>query len=138
MTKTMQQLADDALSVQDACNPPGTARGVTMTKRTNKSYRKEMAKLKWDKRKRKNEALVKTVNARSVMLENKSGMKLAIHPATRPDRESDWQLTTFGADGMPFGHTNPPSFTEAVLRAVGASEHCYWNKHGYSITEVIR
>jgi len=101
-------------------------------------FRRDLAQRKWAKRKRARNALFITAGAKAVRLVNESGGQLLIHRATRTDRTSDWQLTTVSAhDGRPFGHNNPPTFQEAVLRAVGASEDCYWNEHGYEIVEVI-
>lgn len=103
------------------------------------AFRSDLAQRKLAKRKRKRNALLVTAGANAVRLINKQGGQLLIHRATRTDRTSDWQLTTISAfDGKPFGHNNPPTFEEAILRAVGCSDDCYWNEHGYEIVEVIR
>jgi hypothetical protein len=74
----------------------------------------------------------KTKGAKVVSFVNSRGGRLVIHPAVRPDAESDWQLTTIGCDGRPWGHVNPPTFQEALYRALGISEDGYWNESGYS------
>ena len=76
--------------------------------------------------------LDETQGATVVSFTNRSGFRLVIHPAVRADRESDWQLTTMGFDGRPCGHNNPPSFQEALFRAGGVSDECYWNESGYT------
>lgn len=71
--------------------------------------------------------------ARVVVFKNESGGRLVVHPAVRSDKTSDWQLTTLGPDRIPWGHNNPPTFEEAVNRAIGASDDYYWNEHGYEL-----
>lgn len=70
-----------------------------------RDFCREITQRKWDRRKRRRDALAMTEGAKGVRLENESGGQLLIHPATRPDRESDWQLTTIGPDGKPWGTT---------------------------------
>lgn len=58
--------------------------------------------------------------------------RLVLHRSTRTDTDREWQLTSIGYDGMPWGHNNPPSFEEGLFCAVGAGTVSYWNEHGYS------
>jgi hypothetical protein len=97
-----------------------------------------MAQLKLAKRKRRHEALaICTGNVKCVLLKNSSGGQLIVHRSTYPQYAGQWQLTTIDRDGRPSGHTNAPTFKEAILRAVNASNDSYWNEHGYSIVQVV-
>lgn len=80
---------------------------------------------------RRKEILEKTQGAKVVSFRNKQGGRLILHRATRQDADSDWQLSTIGYDGIPWGHNNPPSFEEGLYRAICASEDSYWNESGY-------
>ena len=101
-----------------------------------RDFRLEVAQRKLERRRRAQEALKRCDGATAVMLENKSGMKLIVHRSTYRDYAGQWQLTTIAADGRPWGHTNAPTFKEAILRAVGASRDSYWNEYGYEVTDV--
>lgn len=68
-----------------------------------------------------------------VLFRNSRGQRLLLHPATRADRTSEWQLTQLTADNQPWGHTNPPSFEEGIRRALGVSDSHLENEHGYDI-----
>jgi hypothetical protein len=78
------------------------------------------------------EILEKTAGAKVVSFVNSRGGRLVVHPAVRQDADTPWQLTTIGCDGLPWGHNNPPTFQEALYRAIGCSEDGYWNESGYS------
>lgn len=84
------------------------------------------------KMKIRQDVLAATKGAKAACFRRAAGGRLVIHPAVRQDRTSDWQLTTIGDDGLPWGHNNPPTFEEAVLRAAGVSDDYYWNETGYS------
>ena len=81
---------------------------------------------------RRQEIVEKTQGAKVVSFVNKDGGRLILHRATRTDADSDWQLSTIGYDGIPWGHNNPPSFEEGLYRAIAASEDSYWNESGYA------
>jgi hypothetical protein len=87
---------------------------------------------RFGKQARRQEILQQTNGARVVSFKNSRGGRLVVHPAVRTDAKTDWQLTTIGQDGIPWGHNNPPSFEEAIFRAIGVSEDGYWNESGYS------
>lgn len=80
---------------------------------------------------RRREILAKTQGAKVVSFRNKDGGRLILHRATQPTAESDWQLSTIGYDGIPWGHNNPPTFEEGLFRAICAAEDSYWNNSGY-------
>jgi len=101
-----------------------------------RDFRLEIVHRKLAKRKRRQHAIARTKNARAVLLVNQSGSQLIVHPSTYREYCGQWQLTTLGPDGTPWGHTNAPTFLEAILRAVGASDDYYWNEHGFEITDV--
>ena len=82
---------------------------------------------------RRQEIVAKTQGAKVVSFRNKDGGRLILHRATRTDADSDWQLSTIGFDGIPWGHNNPPSFEEGLFRAIAASEDSYWNESGYTL-----
>lgn len=64
---------------------------------------------------------------------NRSGLRMLLHPAVRSDRTSDWQLSTIGSDGRPSGHYNPDSFSDGLHQALGVHHQPYWNHHGFEI-----
>lgn len=80
---------------------------------------------------RRQEILAKTQGSKVVSFRNARGGRLILHRATRQDADSDWQLSTIGYDGIPWGHNNPPTFEEGLYRAIAASEDSYWNESGY-------
>jgi hypothetical protein len=96
----------------------------------------EVRQLRNAVRERRKDVLKRTVGAKAARFINKSGMQLLVHRSTRTDRDGDWQITSIGCDGKPWGHCCAETFEEAVLRCVGASKDTYWNEHGYSLVEV--
>lgn len=99
-------------------------------------FKLEVRQRRNDCRSRRNDAIARTNGATAARFVNKSGMQLIVHRSTRTDRDGDWQITTIGHDGKPCGHCCAESFSEAVLRCVGASKSNYWNEHGYTLAEV--
>ena len=78
------------------------------------------------------EEIMKKVDGASVVsFKANDGRRMIVHRATRTDATSEWQLSSIGYDGIPSGHENPPTFEEAVYRALGISEDGYWNWHGF-------
>lgn len=109
---------------------------TTITREDRLGYLLEVRQLRNARRDRAKDALMRTKGATVARFANKSGGQLIVHRSTRTDRDGDWQITTIGNDGRPFGHCCAETFTEAVLRCVGASKDTYWNEHGYELVEV--
>jgi hypothetical protein len=108
----------------------------TITKEERLGFLLEVRELRNARRKRAKDALKRTKGATAARFQSESGLQLIVHKSTRTDRDGDWQITSIGHDGKPWGHNCADSFEEAVLRCVGASDNGYWNNHGYQLVEV--
>jgi hypothetical protein len=108
----------------------------SMEREFRRDYLLEMRERNHARRERARDAMARTRGALAARFANKSGLQLLVHPSTKPGRDGQWQITSIGYDGKPFGHCCAPSFDEAVLRCVGASQNGYWNEYGYSLVEV--
>jgi RNA polymerase sigma factor (sigma-70 family) len=83
---------------------------------------------------RKQQAEERASGAKVVAFKNdRSGLRMLLHPAVRNDRTSDWQLSTIGSDGRPSGHYNPDSFSDGLHQALGVHHQPYWNHQGFQI-----
>jgi len=107
-----------------------------MQREFRRDYLLEMRERNHARRERARDAMARTRGALAARFANKSGLQLLVHRSTKPGRDGQWQITSIGYDGKPFGHCCAPSFDEAVLRCVGASQDNYWNEYGYSLVEV--
>ncbi len=66
--------------------------------------------------------------------ENHDGRRCVVHRSVQPGY--DWQLSTICADGLPCGHSCPPTFQEGCLRACSLGE-VYWSEFTFSRCKLV-